>query len=411
MKKSNILILAVTAFFMFPDPAHSQNGPDPVRAGMFKLYAKTATKALVAQDAVLTLNAGEHIMSKEEVDKINNFQNQFNKYLTSFDDILTIAAEIYAIYFEVDHAVKNIKELKSFTFSCPANTLAVALSKSRSHIYSDIIDNGIQIAADVEKLLPISKDEDKNSKMTEKERIDCISRVRKSLQSMKKNAKNAAVETKEVINATEVGAADLAAGLENVEATAGVDTAEVEMPQYDNMEWLAKTDPTPYFSPEVSTNKYDAEREPKIARGLKAIAELGTKNPDIAVNPLMLLLAKWWEVKPARAEIKKAIYAAANAEGYTGEDYLQNIIGSQIENFADMQQAIERLKYAKNQYKPRRAINTAAPTKRININGQLYDVPVRAFNEAVAMSNREEAREYLMKVGTPYVPENEIETF
>lgn len=94
-----------------------------------------------------------------------------------------------------------------------------------------------------------------------------------------------------------------------------------------------------------------------------------------------------------------------------GEDYLQNIIGSQIENFADMQQAIERLKYAKNQYKPRRAINTAAPTKRININGQLYDVPVRAFNEAVAMSNREEAREYLMKVGTPYVPENEIETF
>ena len=153
MKKSNILILAVIAILMFPYPAHSQNGPDPVRAGMFKLYAKTATKALVAQDAVLTLNGGEHIMSKEEVDKINNFQKQFNKYLT-------------------------------FTFSCPANTLAVALSKSRSHIYSDIIDNGIQIAADVEKLLPISKDEDKNSKMTEKERIDCISRVRKSLQSM-----------------------------------------------------------------------------------------------------------------------------------------------------------------------------------------------------------------------------------
>ncbi len=68
-------------------------------------------------------------MSKEEVDKINNFQNQFNKYLTSFDDILTIAAEIYAIYFEVDHAVKNIKELKSFTFSCPANTPCRCLVK------------------------------------------------------------------------------------------------------------------------------------------------------------------------------------------------------------------------------------------------------------------------------------------
>ena len=183
MKKSNILILAVIAILMFPYPAHSQNGPDPVRAGMFKLYAKTATKALVAQDAVLTLNGGEHIMSKEEVDKINNFQNQFNKYLTSFDDILTIAAEIYAIYFEVDHAVKNIKELKSFTFSCPANTLAVALSKSRSHIYSDIIDNGIQIAADVEKLLPISKDEDKNSKMTEKEELTALAESEKAFRA------------------------------------------------------------------------------------------------------------------------------------------------------------------------------------------------------------------------------------
>lgn len=99
MKKSNILILAVIAILMFPYPAHSQNGPDPVRAGMFKLYAKSATKALVAQDAVLTLNGGEHIMSKEEVDKINNFQNQFNKYLTSFDDILTIAAEMVYMLF------------------------------------------------------------------------------------------------------------------------------------------------------------------------------------------------------------------------------------------------------------------------------------------------------------------------
>lgn len=80
-------------------------------------------------------------------------------------------------------AVKNIKELKSFTFSCPANTLAVALSKSRSHIYSDIIDNGIQIAADVEKLLPISKDEDKNSKMTEKKELTALAESEKAFRA------------------------------------------------------------------------------------------------------------------------------------------------------------------------------------------------------------------------------------
>ena len=104
--------------------------------------------------------------------------------MTNFDKILTYAAEIYAIFYEVDQAVKNIKELKSITVSCPANTLAVAFSKSKNHIYQDVIDNGIQIAADVKQLLPIGKDSDKDAKMTEYERIKCISNIRKSLRSM-----------------------------------------------------------------------------------------------------------------------------------------------------------------------------------------------------------------------------------
>lgn len=184
MKKSKIIFSAILATAMIPWKSYAQTGPDAVRAGMFTLYAQTAQKTLAAQEAVLVLNAGEHIMSKEEVDKITDFQNQFNKYLVSLDDLLTYAAEIYAIYTEVDKAIKNIKELSSFTVSCPANALAVALSKSKNHIYSDVIDNGLQIAADIEKLLPIAKDEEKNSKMTEKERIECIGRIRKSLQSM-----------------------------------------------------------------------------------------------------------------------------------------------------------------------------------------------------------------------------------
>lgn len=169
---------------MVPGQVLAQNGPDPVRAGMFLLYEQSAKKTLRTQEAALVINAGEHIMTKEEIDKITKFQNQFNDYLVKLDEILTYAAEIYAIYTEVDKAIKNVKELSSFTVSCPANALAVALSKSKNHIYSDVIDNGIQIAKDIEKLLPIAKDDEKNSKMTEKERIDCIGRVRKSLQAM-----------------------------------------------------------------------------------------------------------------------------------------------------------------------------------------------------------------------------------
>lgn len=162
----------------------AQNGPDPIRAGMFKVYANKASKALAAQEVALGIYGADHIMSKEVVGKTTDFQKQFNNYLTSFSDILTYAAEIYAIYYEVDQAIKNIKELRSFVVACPANTLAVAFSKSKNHIYQDVIDNGIQIAADVKQLLPISSDEEKNSKMTEQERMKCVSKVRKSLRDM-----------------------------------------------------------------------------------------------------------------------------------------------------------------------------------------------------------------------------------
>lgn len=174
----------IVSLMMLPLNIRGQNGPDPIRALMFKNYANSAYKALKAQDNILGVALGQHIMTKEEVDKTTNLQKEFNEYLSNFDDILTIAAEIYAIYYEVDQAVKNLKELKSVTVSCPANTLAVALSRSKSHIYNDVIENGIQIANDVAKLLPISKDKDKNTKMTELERIQCISDIRISLRNM-----------------------------------------------------------------------------------------------------------------------------------------------------------------------------------------------------------------------------------
>ncbi len=69
---------------------------------------------------------------KEEVAATTNFQCQFNDYLNSFDDILTVAADIYGIYMEVDEAMKNVKVVKGIVVRQPANVLAVALSQSYS---------------------------------------------------------------------------------------------------------------------------------------------------------------------------------------------------------------------------------------------------------------------------------------
>ena len=64
----------------------AQNGPDPVRAKMFKQYANSAFKALKAQETVLGINSGQHIMTKEEVSATADLQREFNTYLTSTDD-------------------------------------------------------------------------------------------------------------------------------------------------------------------------------------------------------------------------------------------------------------------------------------------------------------------------------------
>ena len=186
MNKLRIYRLKVFLFVLvsfFPLFATAQ-GVDAGRAGMFATFAASASATIYASNAVLTINAGEHIMSKEEVDKVVTFQKQFNNYLTDLSDILTYAAEGYAIFCEVDEATKNISELTSFTVRCPTNAIAVALSKSKNHIYNDVIDNGLQIANDVKNLLSLNKDKDKNAKMTEKERIECIGNIRRSLRNM-----------------------------------------------------------------------------------------------------------------------------------------------------------------------------------------------------------------------------------
>lgn len=175
------IIIGCTFFFC---PLDGRAGTDPIRAGLFVNYAKQAKQALKAQDAVMSMNLAGHIYLKEQVEATTNFQRQFNDYLTSFGDILSLAADIYGIYYEVDQAVKNIKELKSIASSSPANLLAVAFSEKKNNIYVDVIDHGIQFAADIRQLLPIRKDRSKNTKMTEFERFKTIGNVRRSLRSM-----------------------------------------------------------------------------------------------------------------------------------------------------------------------------------------------------------------------------------
>lgn len=138
-------------------------------------------KALKSQDEVMSLNLTGHMYISDQTEKVTNFQREFDNYLSSFGDMLTLAASIYGIYYQVDQTLKNLKELKYVGVSCPANVLAVALSQKKNNIYKDVIDDGIQIAADVKQILPLGSSKGKNPKLTEHQRIQVIANINNTL--------------------------------------------------------------------------------------------------------------------------------------------------------------------------------------------------------------------------------------
>lgn len=138
----------------------------------------------MAQDALLCANLTGHKYLNEEVAATTNFQRQFNNYLNQFDDILTVAANIYGIYMEVDEARKNLKVVQGIVVRQPANVLAVALSRSKNKIYTDLIEEGLKLAADVKQVLPLKKNKDKNAKMTQYERLKVMDKIRVNLRTL-----------------------------------------------------------------------------------------------------------------------------------------------------------------------------------------------------------------------------------
>lgn len=154
----------------------------------------------------------------------------------------------------------------------------------------------------------------------------------------------------------------------------------------------------PEFDLDLVSKKYDAEREPKVQDGLLLIAELmGDK-----INPLLILLAKWWEVKPARAAIKKMIDDEAKANNQPEDVYLQLILRENVDKLAQIAQAVDRLKYSITYFKPRAGVGAKEVFKTMSIRGIIYNVSLTKLAEAKATygEDKEALKDYLISVST-----------
>src|SRR5690606_12021596 len=93
------------------------------------------------------------------------------------------------------------------------------------------------------------------------------------------------------------------------------------------------------------------------------------------INPLMIEISRWWEVKPARNAIKKLIDEEASAKGIEPHLYMQETLAAEIEELSAIQTAIDRARYAKTYFKPRGEVRSKIKTRTMKIDNVLYNVP------------------------------------
>ena len=171
-------ILFIIVLLSFAKPAFA--GIDPGRVAAIELASDQAKKALKSQEKAQLLMTTGHAWIKEEVEATTDFQREFNDYLDKFHDVLSIAAEIYGIYYEVTQTSKNVKALGEVLSDSPSNALAVAFSTRRNVVYRNIVCTTLDVIMDIRKVCF------EKSKMTEEEKNKVISSIRPKLRTINK---------------------------------------------------------------------------------------------------------------------------------------------------------------------------------------------------------------------------------
>ena len=177
MNKIYIVSIIIEIALLLPSGVKAQ-GIDVGRVAAIELASSQAKKTLEAQIKMQGLETTGHIWTREEIEATTEFQKQFNDYLDAFHNILSIAAEIYGVYYEVTKTSKHVRNLAEVVSSSPSNVLAVACSARRNVVYTNLIKSSLDIFMDIRKVCIES------SKMTEQEKNKVISAIRPKLRKI-----------------------------------------------------------------------------------------------------------------------------------------------------------------------------------------------------------------------------------
>ena len=175
MKKSLFVILLLCLPWLLPSPVHAQL--DPPLTAMILEYTQKAKSQYNTQLETMAVETEGHVWLKQEVAATKNYQQQFDRYISTFRGIISYAAQVYGFYYEINHLTENMGRLSHQIGETPVNAVAVALHRNRNDIYVDIINRSVGIVNTIRQVCI-------DTKMTEKQRIELVFSIRPQLQQM-----------------------------------------------------------------------------------------------------------------------------------------------------------------------------------------------------------------------------------
>ena len=179
MRRAAIII--ITFLTIWGNVQQALAAIDPARAAAIDVASNLEKKALKAQTEMQALQATGHIWIKEEVKAMTDFQKEFNDYLSSFDNLLGYAAEIYGIYYDLNSIVRSVKSLNREIGNHPENALAVAFSTRKNNIYMKIVQTGTNVALDIREIVL-----NPEGKSTEAQRLEILQTIRPKLRQLER---------------------------------------------------------------------------------------------------------------------------------------------------------------------------------------------------------------------------------
>ena len=122
------ILLVLSLLWMMPSLSYAQL--DPTLTAMILEYTQKAKSQYNSQLEVMAVETEGHVWLKQEVEATKNYQQQFDRYISTFRGIISYAAQVYGFYYEINHLTENMGRLSHQIGETPVNAIAVISSIS-----------------------------------------------------------------------------------------------------------------------------------------------------------------------------------------------------------------------------------------------------------------------------------------